>query len=155
MLWVLKRTVSMRRFFWAPKTNDENEWYENIHYFMLHFFYLDLCYLPCTKYKENHIRPSLKKFFVCVTWPTISKSHLPQRTYGSFREIFFFLLILDSFSLFLMSFYVSLKKKTPYLPTWKIMSRVTANNFFFKNGLSVQCSVIILHSRVRTGLKST
>ena len=25
MLWVLKRTVSTRRFFWAPKTNIKND----------------------------------------------------------------------------------------------------------------------------------
>ena len=26
MLWVLKRTVSMRRFFWAPKTYAKSDW---------------------------------------------------------------------------------------------------------------------------------
>ena len=30
MLWVLKRTVSMRRSFWAPKTNVYTEGKENI-----------------------------------------------------------------------------------------------------------------------------
>ena len=48
MLWVLKRTVSMRRFFWEPKTyiktdgvkTDESE---NIYIFMLKIFvYLNL-----------------------------------------------------------------------------------------------------------------
>ena len=30
MLWVLKRTVSMRRFFWAPKTYVQTDGLENI-----------------------------------------------------------------------------------------------------------------------------
>ena len=30
MLWVLKRTVSMRRFFWAPTTYVETDGKENI-----------------------------------------------------------------------------------------------------------------------------
>ena len=33
MLWVLKRTVSMRRFFWAPKTYAKNYGKENIYNF--------------------------------------------------------------------------------------------------------------------------
>ena len=35
MLWVLKRAVSMRRFFWAPKTHVKTDGYENIFNFML------------------------------------------------------------------------------------------------------------------------
>ena len=35
MLWVLKRTVSLRRFFWAPETNVKINGKENIHKFML------------------------------------------------------------------------------------------------------------------------
>ena len=35
MLWVLKRTVSMRRFFWAPKTYVKTEGQENIFTFTL------------------------------------------------------------------------------------------------------------------------
>ena len=31
MLWVLKRTISMRRFFWAPKTYAQNYGLENIY----------------------------------------------------------------------------------------------------------------------------
>ena len=43
MLWVLKRTVSMRRFFWAPKTYIKIDRYENIHNFTLNYcVYLDL-----------------------------------------------------------------------------------------------------------------
>ena len=43
MLWVLKRTVSMRRFFWAPKTYAQNNGQENIYNLMLMFFvYLNL-----------------------------------------------------------------------------------------------------------------
>ena len=46
MLWVLKRTVSMRRFFWAPKTYDKTDGQENIYNFTLNFFvYLRLCLL--------------------------------------------------------------------------------------------------------------
>ena len=47
MLWELKRTVSMRRFFWAPKTNVTNDGQGNIQNFMLKFFVnLDLDILP-------------------------------------------------------------------------------------------------------------
>ena len=46
MLWMLKRTVSMRRFFWAPKTYVKTDGYENIYIFTLEFFvYLNLCSL--------------------------------------------------------------------------------------------------------------
>ena len=45
MLWVLKRTVSMRRFFWAPKTYVETDGQEKIYIFTLIFFvYLNLCF---------------------------------------------------------------------------------------------------------------
>ena len=44
MLWVLKRTVSMRRFFWAPKTYVLNVVLEIIYNFTLkNFVYLNLC----------------------------------------------------------------------------------------------------------------
>ena len=44
MLWELKRTVSMRQFFWAPKLMGK----ENIYNFMLkNIVYLNLCI--CTK----------------------------------------------------------------------------------------------------------
>ena len=43
MLWVLKRTVSMRLFFWAPKTYVKTYRYENIYNFTLtQFVYLNL-----------------------------------------------------------------------------------------------------------------
>ena len=43
MLWVLKRTVSMRRFFWAPKTYSKSYGKENICNFTLKsFVYLNL-----------------------------------------------------------------------------------------------------------------
>ena len=35
MLWVLKRTVSLRRFFWAPKTYVKTDGQENIYNFTL------------------------------------------------------------------------------------------------------------------------
>ena len=43
MLWVLKRTISMRRFSWAPKTYVKTDGKENIYKFMLkNFAYLIL-----------------------------------------------------------------------------------------------------------------
>ena len=38
MLWVLKITVSMRRFFWAPKTYVKTDGQENIYNFTLEIF---------------------------------------------------------------------------------------------------------------------
>ena len=44
MLWVLKRTVSMRRFFWAPKTFVQIDGKENIYNFAhKDFVYPILC----------------------------------------------------------------------------------------------------------------
>ena len=46
MLWVLERTVSMRRFFWGPKTYAKHYELENIYNFTLKFFaYLNMCTL--------------------------------------------------------------------------------------------------------------
>ena len=46
MLWVLKRTVSMRQFFWAPITYVQTDGLENIYNFMLNFFvYLNQCFI--------------------------------------------------------------------------------------------------------------
>ena len=43
MLWVLKRTISMRRFFRAPKTYVQTDGLENIYNFTLkNFVYLNL-----------------------------------------------------------------------------------------------------------------
>ena len=39
MLWVLKRTVSMRWFFWAPKTYAKSYGLEKIYKFTLFFFF--------------------------------------------------------------------------------------------------------------------
>ena len=45
MLWVLKRTVSMRRFFWETKTYVKT-WKKNTTILMFHFFfYVALCLL--------------------------------------------------------------------------------------------------------------
>ena len=56
MLWVLKRTVSMRRFFWAPKTYAKNYGLENICNFTLNIFvYLNLW---------NHIFSSIPRIYV-------------------------------------------------------------------------------------------
>ena len=38
MLWVLKRGVSMRRFFWAPKTYITTDGQENINIFTLKMY---------------------------------------------------------------------------------------------------------------------
>ena len=47
MLWVLKRIVSMRQFFWAPKTYVKTDQKENIYIFTLNIFvYLNLWYGP-------------------------------------------------------------------------------------------------------------
>ena len=44
MLWVPKRTVSMRRFFWAHKTNVKTYGLENYHNFLLKILvYADQC----------------------------------------------------------------------------------------------------------------
>ena len=46
MLWVLKRTVSMRLFFRAPKTHVLIDGLENHYSFMIiKFPYLDLCFI--------------------------------------------------------------------------------------------------------------
>ena len=46
MLWVLKRTISMRRFFWAPKTYVETDGLENIYNITIkNFGHLNLCFL--------------------------------------------------------------------------------------------------------------
>ena len=45
MLWVLKRTGSTRRIFWAPKTNIKTDEQEKFYNFMIKIFvYLDLLY---------------------------------------------------------------------------------------------------------------
>ena len=52
MLWVLKRTVSMRRFFWAPETYAKIHRLENINNFTLKFFvYLNLWLILDSSYK--------------------------------------------------------------------------------------------------------
>ena len=46
MLWVLKRTVSMRGIFCAPKTYVKTDGYESIYNFMLeNFVYLNMWYV--------------------------------------------------------------------------------------------------------------
>ena len=40
MLWVLKRTISMRRFFWAPKTYFQTDGLENIYNFRSKFVFI-------------------------------------------------------------------------------------------------------------------
>ena len=55
-----------------------------------------------------------------------------QNILWTFQRNNFLILILDISSLFLMSFYEISEKKIKYLPTWKIMSRVTANKIFLR-----------------------
>ena len=55
MLWELKRTVSMRRFFWAPKTYVQTDGFENIYNFTLkNFVYLNLCTYLIYLYRIVH-----------------------------------------------------------------------------------------------------
>ena len=58
MLWVLKRTVSMRRFFWAPKTYAKSYWEENIYNFTLKILltypvYIIFLYSQCVNVKKK------------------------------------------------------------------------------------------------------
>ena len=62
MLWVRKRTISMRWFFWAPKTYAKNYGYENINNFMQKIFtYLNLRYVMVFL-KELYEKVDLNKF---------------------------------------------------------------------------------------------
>ena len=66
MLWVFKRTVSMRRFFWASKTNVKTDGWENIHNFSLKFFaymYLDLRWVCVSAYELKNCMASHKMLF--------------------------------------------------------------------------------------------
>ena len=56
MLWVLKGTVSMRRFFLAPKTYDETDGEEKIYNFTLKIFVtLNLCTFIPRHAEPGHI----------------------------------------------------------------------------------------------------
>ena len=59
MLWVLKRTVSMRQFFWATKTNVKTDGLENIYNFKLIFCF---CYPPTKSegYSFGVVRASVR-----------------------------------------------------------------------------------------------
>ena len=57
MLWVLKRTVSIRQFFWAPKTYVQTDGLEYIYNFTLKtIVYLNLCTLfePYAVHTRNY-----------------------------------------------------------------------------------------------------
>ena len=55
MLWVLKRTISVRRLFWAPKTYAKNYGQEKIYNFMLKIFVynLNLCVILVCEFQAN------------------------------------------------------------------------------------------------------
>ena len=56
MLWVLKRTVSMRRFFWAPKKYVKTDGLENIYNFILKIcVYLNLWLLSIFRYLRKAV----------------------------------------------------------------------------------------------------
>ena len=62
MLWVHKRTVSMRRFFWAPKTYVKTDGLKNIYNFTLkNFVYLNLCFwvLAGIQNKKDYLSPNI------------------------------------------------------------------------------------------------
>ena len=64
MLWVLKRTVSMKRLFWAPKTYVKIDRQENIYNFTLKIFvYLNLCWLKhlCVLIPTSELRVRLAR----------------------------------------------------------------------------------------------
>ena len=61
MLWVLKRTVSMGRFFWVPKTYVKTDGLENIYNFTLKFFCLSKPIGPGQNTK-NTIDPDQQMF---------------------------------------------------------------------------------------------
>ena len=57
MLWVLKRTVSMRRFFWAPKHMLKIKGKKILTFFTLKMFgYINLCIR--FQYKKGDHRPT-------------------------------------------------------------------------------------------------
>ena len=69
MLWVFKRTISMRRFFWAPKTYVNIDRQENNHNFTLKkYAYLDqfLYFNDCSNFfifsESQHILIVMNKF---------------------------------------------------------------------------------------------
>ena len=72
MLWVLKRTVSMRRFFWAPKTYVKIDGLENIYNFTLKIFvYLNLCsYNMHTEEFKTHVISSERVY--CYIFSVLS-----------------------------------------------------------------------------------
>ena len=78
MLWVLKRTVSMKRFLWAPKTYVKTDGKDNIYNFMLKILFIwtygsvDSAHLHkiYTKAFTDHIKvwtlfPPVTAFFIC------------------------------------------------------------------------------------------
>ena len=84
MLLVLKRTVSMRRFFWALKIYVQTDGLENIYNFTLkNFVYLNLCIkyqivskvnalkvwalVACNKGQDKQGRASWRSSPICLT----------------------------------------------------------------------------------------
>ena len=68
ILWVLKRTLSMRRFFWALITYVHTDDLENIYNFMLKkFIYLNLCMEKVLMSTYNITWIRIKKL-ICITY---------------------------------------------------------------------------------------
>ena len=53
MLWVLKRTVSEKRFFWTPKIYVKTDGQENIHIFTLKYLLISTYGLFCCFFRED------------------------------------------------------------------------------------------------------
>ena len=66
MLWVLKRTVSMRRFFWATKTNVKTDGLENIYFFTLIFFCLSKPVITCLATSLLHKKKTITFLRLCT-----------------------------------------------------------------------------------------
>ena len=90
ILWVLKRTVSMRRFFWAPKTYVKTNGYENIYNFRLIFFLLIWTYdVTHGRHQQNFQTRMIFKYF--STQILFSrKSSIIQVLFKPVRNRFFF-----------------------------------------------------------------
>ena len=72
MLWVLKRTVSMRRIFWAPKAYIKTVGQENIYNFTLKkFVYLNLWHSSLFSFDQNLYHHDTKKSPSKSSFPSV------------------------------------------------------------------------------------
>ena len=89
MLRVLKRTVSMRRFFWAPRTHVKLDGQENIRNFTLNFFSLSQPKLPCERLFSSATNTHQKGITTILSNHTSNTRHM---FYGIHEEYKFHLL---------------------------------------------------------------